>query len=81
MQIKCSDCIGGNYFCKGCCLQTHMRSPFHRMSRWTGAHFAPISLRSLRFKLCLGHDGKPCPLTVEVQMYHKYALPHVLIYS
>ncbi|KAH9013825.1 hypothetical protein EDB83DRAFT_2233173 [Lactarius deliciosus] len=65
MQIKCSDCIGGNYFCKGCCLQTHMRSPFHRMSRWTGAHFAPISLRSLGFKLCLGHDGQPCQLTVE----------------
>ncbi|KAH9004868.1 hypothetical protein EDB86DRAFT_2796565 [Lactarius hatsudake] len=65
MQIKCSDCIGGNYFCKGCCLQTHMWSPFHQMSRWTGAHFAPISLRSLGFKLCLGHDGKPCPLTVE----------------
>ncbi|KAH8985052.1 hypothetical protein EDB86DRAFT_2810433 [Lactarius hatsudake] len=63
MQIKCSDCIGGNYFCKCCCLQTHMRSPFHRMSRWTGAHFAPISLKSLGFKLCLGHDGKPCPLT------------------
>ncbi|KAH8979439.1 hypothetical protein EDB92DRAFT_1806523 [Lactarius akahatsu] len=63
MQIKCSDCIGGNYFCKCCCLQTHMRSPFHWMSRWTGAHFAPISLRSLGFKLCLGHDGKPCPLT------------------
>ncbi|KAH9022866.1 hypothetical protein EDB84DRAFT_1589486 [Lactarius hengduanensis] len=65
MQIKCSDCIGGNYFCKDCCLQTHIRSPFHRMARWAGSHFAPISLASLGFKLCFGHDGKPCPLTVE----------------
>ncbi|KAH9018398.1 hypothetical protein EDB85DRAFT_1873822 [Lactarius pseudohatsudake] len=65
MQIKCSDCIGGNYFCKDCCLRSHMRSPFHRISRWTGSHFAPISLMLLGFKLCFGHDGKPCPLTVE----------------
>ncbi|KAI9430515.1 hypothetical protein H4582DRAFT_1823951 [Lactarius indigo] len=65
MQIKCSDCVGGNYFCKECCLQIHTRSPFHRMSCWTGTHFAPISLISIGFKLCLGHDGKPCPLTVE----------------
>ncbi|KAH9012129.1 hypothetical protein EDB85DRAFT_1877901 [Lactarius pseudohatsudake] len=65
MKIKCSDCIGGNYFCKDCCLQSHMRSPFHRMSHWTGSHFAPISLMLLGFKLCLGHDGKPCPLTEE----------------
>ncbi|KAH9012749.1 hypothetical protein EDB84DRAFT_1278521 [Lactarius hengduanensis] len=52
MQIKCSDCIGGNYFCKDCCLRSHMRSPFHRISRWTGSHFAPISLMLLGFKLC-----------------------------
>ncbi|KAH9017156.1 hypothetical protein EDB84DRAFT_1276642 [Lactarius hengduanensis] len=63
MQIKCSDCIGGNYFCKDCCLRSHMRSPFHWISRWTGSHFAPISLMLLGFKLCFGHDGKPCPLT------------------
>ncbi|KAI9428962.1 hypothetical protein H4582DRAFT_1828355 [Lactarius indigo] len=63
MQIKCSDCIGGKYFCKECCLQTHMRSPFHRVSRWTGTHFAPMSLMSIGFKLCFGHDGRPCPLT------------------
>ncbi|KAI9429672.1 hypothetical protein H4582DRAFT_1826218 [Lactarius indigo] len=63
MQIKCSNCVGGNYFCKECCLQIHTRSPFHWMSHWTGTHFAPISLISIGFKLCLGHDGKPCPLT------------------
>src|ERR1700744_550205 len=66
MAIKCGDCIGGNYFCVACCLQAHKRFPFHRMSQWTGAHFSPISLYSLGFKLCLEHDGEPCPLTVDV---------------
>ncbi|KAH9031492.1 hypothetical protein EDB84DRAFT_1271056 [Lactarius hengduanensis] len=78
MQIKCSDCIGGNYFCKDCCLRSHMRSPFHRISRWTGSHFAPISLMLLGFKLCFGHDGKPCPLTVEVWIHQIYESPHAL---
>jgi hypothetical protein len=69
MEIKCSDCIGGNYFCKACCIESHSRTPFHRMSRWTGEHFAPVSLYSLGFKLCLGHDGAPCPSTVEVCLH------------
>jgi hypothetical protein len=66
MEVKCSDCFGGNYLCRPCCLQVHKRSPFHRMSRWTGTHFTPTTLYSLEFKLCLGHNGEPCPLTVEV---------------
>jgi hypothetical protein len=69
MEIKCSDCMGGNYFCKACCLQSHRRTPFHRMARWNGSHFAPVSLYSLGFVLLLGHEGDPCPLTVEVQSY------------
>ncbi|KAN0140496.1 hypothetical protein V8E53_001705 [Lactarius tabidus] len=42
-----------------------MRSPFHRIAQWTGAHFAPTSLCRLGFRLFLGHNGAPCPLTVE----------------
>ena len=67
MEIKCSDCMGGNYFCKACCIQSHSRTPFHRMARWTGSHFAPVSLYSLGFVPPLGHHGDPCPLTVEVR--------------
>lgn len=67
MAVKCGDCIGGNYFCVSCCLQAHKRSPFHRLFHWTGAHFSPISLYSLGFKLCLEHDGEPCPFTVDVR--------------
>ena len=71
MEVKCSDCIGGDYFCKPCCLEAHKRSPFHRISRWTGSHFAPSSLHSLEFKLCLGHNGDICSETLEVP-YHIY---------
>ena len=67
MAIKCGDCIGGNYFCVSCCLHSHMRSPFHRIFHWNGVHFSPISLYALGFKLCLEHDGEPCPLTVDVR--------------
>ena len=66
MEVKCSDCMGGNYFCKACCIQSHRWTPFHQMAWWTGAHFTPVSLYSLGFVPPLGHHGDPCPLTVEV---------------
>ena len=69
MDVKCSDCLGGNYFCRNCAIQSHQRTPFHRLARWTGSHFAPLSLYSLGIVLFLGHDGVPCPLTVEVCIY------------
>jgi hypothetical protein len=69
MAVKCGDCIGGNYFCVTCCLEAHKRSPFHRIFRWTGAHFSPTSLYSLGLKLCLEHDGEPCPMTVDVSSF------------
>ena len=80
MALKCSDCIGGNYFCVTCCLQAHIRSPFHRLARWTGLHFAPTSLYSLGFKLCLGHAGDPCPLTVEVWSFSVQQWVQLLMY-
>ncbi|KAF8263676.1 hypothetical protein EI94DRAFT_1596216, partial [Lactarius quietus] len=49
-----------------CCIQSHRSSPFHRMSQWTGSHFMPVSLYSLGFVLCLGHQCHPCPMTLEV---------------
>ena len=52
-----------------------MRSPYHRIAQWTGSHFAPTSLYSLGFMLCLGHSGKPCPLTVEVLPSYVTVLP------
>ena len=64
MEVKCSDCLGGNYFCRTCCIKSHKCTPFHRLACWTGRH--SVSLHSLGFVLFLGHQGDPCPLTVEV---------------
>src|SRR6266404_3940900 len=70
MEIKCSDCIGANYFCRSCYLDSHQRSPYHRIVRWTGSHFVPTSLYHLGFILHLGHHGLPCPNTLEVYPRH-----------
>ena len=79
MEVKCSNCIGGNYFCKACCIQSHKQTPFHQMAQWTRSHFSPVSLYSLGFVLYLGHHGDPCPLTVEV---HSHPFPlHSLTYD
>ena len=72
MEVKCFDCLGNNYFCTPCSITSHKRTPFHRLGRWTGAHFAPISLHSLGFLFCLGHYGKPCPYTKEVCIYELF---------
>ncbi len=60
MEIKCDDCFGANYFCRTCCLDAHQRSPYHRILRWTGSHFVPMSLYQLGFILHLGHHGLYC---------------------
>ena len=49
-------------------------APFHGLACWTGRHFAPVSLYSLGIVLFLGHDGVPCPLTVEVCVYSLHQL-------
>jgi hypothetical protein len=73
MEVKCSDCFGGNYFCKPCSIESHKCTPFHRMACWMGTHFAPVTLHSLGFVLFLGHHGAPCPLTVEVCHIHLFS--------
>ena len=79
--VKCRDCIGASYFCNDCCLLAHKQSPFHQISHRTGAHFAPISLHSLGFQLCIGHDGDPCTLTVEVLWFEFLQLIYWLTWS
>ena len=79
-DIKCSNCFGANLFCKPCCLEVHKRSPFHHLLCWNGKHYAPASLYSLGFLLCLGHEGEPCPKTVEVWSYGMLVQLLVLIF-
>ncbi|KAF8267463.1 hypothetical protein EI94DRAFT_1581029 [Lactarius quietus] len=65
-DIKCPECFGAPSFCRDCCLEAHMHSPFHRPLCWTLTHYTQVSLWSLGFALFLGHCGAPCPKTVEV---------------
>ncbi|KAI0257694.1 hypothetical protein BC834DRAFT_839707, partial [Gloeopeniophorella convolvens] len=62
----CSDCFGHPAYCRACCLSSHKHLPFHHPSAWTGTHYVSISLTSLGYVLHLGHNGQPCPMTVEV---------------
>ncbi|KAH9038693.1 hypothetical protein EDB85DRAFT_1860301 [Lactarius pseudohatsudake] len=64
-DIKCPDCFGSCSFCKDCCLEAHRRSLFHRPLQWNSTHYTQVSLHSLGLSICLGHDGAPCPQTVE----------------
>ena len=65
-NIKCSNCFGGNIFCRECCLQHHQTMPFHHMLEWNGRHYAATTLYTLGFILYLGHHREPCPKTAEV---------------
>src|ERR1700761_3788698 len=65
-DVKCPDCFGGPSFCRGCCVIAHRHSPFHRPLLWTSTHYMPVTLHSLSFVLFIGHQGSPCPRTVEV---------------
>src|ERR1700677_1824098 len=65
-DVKCPDCFGAPLFCKECCLVAHRHSPFHRPLLWTATHYTPVTLQALGFVLFIGHDGFPCPQTVEV---------------
>src|SRR6266404_1604995 len=61
MEIKCDDCFGANYFCRTCCLDAHQRSPYHRILRWTGSHFVPMSQyirgRPVPYIIILGYSS------------------------
>ena len=49
MEVKCSDCHGGNYFCRHFTIQSHQHMPFHRMVCWTRRHLTPVSVYEFLF--------------------------------
>lgn len=79
-DIKCPDCFGAPVFCTSCCVEAHRHSPFHRPLQWTAAHYTPVSLHSLGFVLFIGHQGRPCPQTVEVCIYRYFQFIIVFIF-
>ncbi|KAJ7776650.1 hypothetical protein DFH07DRAFT_865726 [Mycena maculata] len=45
---RCSNCLGGGaLFCSDCIVEAHRSLPFHKIERWTGLLFEPISLKAL----------------------------------
>ena len=61
MAWRCHDCFGDPVFCTHCIQQSHLVSPFHRVSGWDGKCFSPSSLSNAGLTLNLGHGGQLCP--------------------
>lgn len=60
-MYRCMDCWGTTTLCKGCCLSTHHRDPWHRIQVWKTNHYASSDLHDLGFVMHLGHRGETCP--------------------
>lgn len=58
---KCIECLGRPTTCAQCCREAHLRSPLHRVLKWTGTHFTSAWLAEIGVKIHLGHGGLPCP--------------------
>ncbi|GJF00979.1 hypothetical protein PsYK624_172830, partial [Phanerochaete sordida] len=60
-EYRCSDCFGGRFVCRACCLSVHQDQPFHRIKRWNGLFFEKTTLQALGLSVQLGHaHGEPC---------------------
>ncbi|KAF9029864.1 hypothetical protein BJ165DRAFT_1535856 [Panaeolus papilionaceus] len=55
-----SECFLQDLTCKLCCVRRHRRLPFHRVEKWTGSSFVPVSLSSLGLKIVLNHSSLYC---------------------
>lgn len=62
--FRCRDCLHDNIVCRQCCLKRHNILPFHRVEKWGGTCFLPISLKDLGFILHIGHGGVRCPTKI-----------------
>lgn len=60
MLWRCNDCFDSPVLCTPCCRSGHVRSPFHRVSRWNGDAFISSTLRDTDLVLYLGHAGNMC---------------------
>jgi hypothetical protein len=58
---RCTDCIGEQLSCSGCCRRLHNLAPFHRIKRWNGTYFESSDLVTLGLVIHVGHGGRNCP--------------------
>lgn len=59
--FRCTDCASAPPSCSRCIVHEHSHLPFHKIEEWTGSHFRATSLCALGLRICLMHDGQPCP--------------------
>ncbi|PPQ76849.1 hypothetical protein CVT24_010586 [Panaeolus cyanescens] len=55
-----SECFLADLVCKDCCVKRHRKLPFHRIEKWNGTHFTPVSLKSLGLRIQLNHVSMAC---------------------
>ncbi|KDR65407.1 hypothetical protein GALMADRAFT_148720 [Galerina marginata CBS 339.88] len=75
----CEECIIPDLTCASCCVRRHRMHPFHR--KWTGSHFAEVSLKSIGLKIQLNHGGafceKPIPCHTNFRVLHTNGIHEV----
>ncbi|KAK6968964.1 CxC2 domain-containing protein [Favolaschia claudopus] len=60
-QFRCQECAGGLLMCKECCGDVHADNPLHVIEEWNGIYFTKTSLKSIGFRVQLGHPPRhPC---------------------
>ncbi|TRM67304.1 hypothetical protein BD626DRAFT_394088, partial [Schizophyllum amplum] len=61
----CDTCITHRRHCGNCLVDRHASLPFHHVREDVGLFLKRADLGELGLMLWLGHDGKPCPKTLE----------------
>lgn len=61
---RCLSCMGHPRFCHSCCHKVHQRDPFHKIQHYEDGYFRTVPMRSIGFRINLGHNGNECPADV-----------------
>ncbi|KAF7307923.1 CxC2 domain-containing protein [Mycena kentingensis (nom. inval.)] len=82
-EYRCPEC-GDELVCKACCCAMHQDHPLHWIERWNGRFFDRVSLRSLGFRVQLGHRPRePCSVPTsshtDFTILHRNGIHHVAV--
>ncbi|KDR70910.1 hypothetical protein GALMADRAFT_144380 [Galerina marginata CBS 339.88] len=59
-EYRCQECFLPDLVCASCCVRRHKAQPLHRIAKWTGVKFTPISLKDMGLKVQLNHASLFC---------------------
>ncbi|PPQ74198.1 hypothetical protein CVT24_012717 [Panaeolus cyanescens] len=65
--IRCiSGCFVPDLVCADCCVRRHRNLPFHKVEKWDGVQFQPVTLKALGLRIQLNHStsSSSCPIPV-----------------